>query len=386
MMTSKYNLNIPFYLIAAVACSFVFSLFLLQVFAAIVGLLWLFEKNKEKKKAFDLLTISVLAFGITRLITAFFSEFPKASSEIYLKEALFYLFFFSANFYFKLFLPEKRSDMIRFFLLAAVAASLTGIISFNLNFVERAQSFSSGYTVFSSYLLAVLPLLIFFPINNKVKKNQYLRIGGIIIVALGIITSLGRTSVAIAALFFIVGIALRKIRFKDILTISFAVALLSLLSFHNNSLQLHGRIGNPVGFSDRDILYKGAKEILFTHPILGYGPHTFKNIFPLFNEVIDKGIGGWHNEFLQIYFDSGVLGLLSFLFLISVVYYSGIGLLKNKVNRDIVIGLLLSVTSFIISAFTSGFITSPVLSVLFVFIITLLNSYDFTARGIKQAV
>jgi O-antigen ligase len=386
MMTSKYNLNIPFYLIAAVACSFVFSLFLLQVFAAIVGLLWLFEKNKEKKKAFDLLTISVLAFGITRLITAFFSEFPKASSEIYLKEALFYLFFFSANFYLKLFSPEKRSDMIRFFLVAAVAASLTGIISFNLNFVERAQSFSSGYTVFSSYLLAVLPLLIFFPIDNNIKKNQYLRISGIIIIAVGIITSLGRTSVAIAALFFIVGIALKKFRFIDILAVSFAVALFSILSFHNNSLELQGRIGNPVGFSDRDVLYKGAKEILFTHPVIGYGPHTFKNIFPLFNEVNDKGIGGWHNEFLQIYFDSGVLGLLSFLFLIVVVYYLGIRLLKNRVNRDIVIGLLLSVTSFIISAFTSGFITSPVLSVLFVFIITMLNSYNSRVRDIKQTL
>ncbi len=385
-MSSRYNLKLPYFLIVATAFSFGVSLFLLQVFAYIVAFLWLFEYNKEKKKSFDLLTVAVISFGIVRLITAYFSEYPKATSEIYLKELLFYLFFFSANFYLKLFSSEMRSDLIRFFLLAAIITALTGIVSFNLSLVARAQSFSSGYTVYSSYLLALLPFLIFYPTGNEKKIIQYLRIAGLIIVIVGLITSLGRTSIAIAALFFITGLVFKKFRLKDVLIIVFSSALLTLLSFHNNSTELNQRVGNPLGYSDRDILYKGAREILFNHPILGYGPHTFKNTFPLFNEVVDKGIGGWHNEFLQIYFDSGVIGLLSFLFLISVIYYFGIKLLKNIDSRDIILGLLLSVTSFIVSAFTSGFITNSTLSIVFVLIVTILNSYNSVPSKITQTI
>jgi oligosaccharide repeat unit polymerase len=376
MISSRYNLNLPFYLIIATACSFVFSLFLLQIFVGMVGILWLFEKNNEKKKAFDIITTAILTFGIVRLITIFFSEYPKESYEAIFKEALFYLFFLSANFYLKIFSNEKRLTIIRLFLVGAIAASLSGIIFFNLNLVERAQSFSSGYTVFSSYLLAAFPVLIFAPFNKNQNKDKYYNVIGIIIILLGIITSLGRTSIALAVLFLITGVILKKIKIVHLLIVIFVVSLLSILSFYNNSQQINGRIENPIGLSDRDILYKGAHEIMFSHPVLGYGPRTFKNIFPLFNEIGDKGVAGWHNEFLQLYFDSGVIGLLAFIFLISVIYYIGIKLLKLRKNSDIILGLLLAVTSFVLSAFTSGFITSAVLSILFVLIITILNSYN----------
>ena len=376
MISTRYNLNLPFYLIIATACSFVFSLFLLQVFVGAVAVLWLFEKNIEKKKAFDIITVAIITFGIIRLTTIFFSEYPKESYEAIYKEALFYFFFFSANFYLKIFSSEKRLTIIRIFLVAAIAASLTGVISFNLNLVERAQSFSSGYTVYSSYLLAALPVLIFIPFDKNRNRDKYYNVIGIIIIMLGIITSLGRTSIALAILFIIIGVILKKIKIGHLLIIIFFVSLFSLLSFHNNSQQINGRIDNPIGFSDRDILYKGAHEIMFSHPLLGFGPRTFINIFPLFNEIRDKGIGGWHNEFLQLYFDSGIIGLLAFIFLITVIYYVGIKLLKLRKNSDIILGLLLAVSSFVLSAFTSGFITSSVLSILFVLIITILNSYN----------
>jgi O-antigen ligase len=375
VISSRYNQNLPFYFIIAAACTFVFSIFLLQIFAGIAALLWLFEKNIEKKKAFDILTAAVLTFGIIRLITVFTSEYPNVSYEVLYKEAIFYLFFFSANFYLKIFSVEKRLIIIQIFLFAAAIASLTGIISFNLNYYDRAQSFSSGYTVFSTYLLAALPILIFSPLNKDDKKDRYLRVIGIIIIVIGLVTSLGRTSIALAVLFLVFGVILKKISYRDILIILIVVSLLALLSFHNNSHQVIGRIDNPVGLSDRDVLYKGAKEILFNHPILGYGPRTFKSIFPLFSEMTDKGVGGWHNEFLQIYFDSGIFGLTAYLLLIVCIYFIGIKLLKSRIYRDVIIGLLFSVTSFILSAFTSGFITSAVLSVLFVFVITLLNSF-----------
>jgi O-antigen ligase len=373
--STRYNQNIPFYLLAAAVSSFVLSLFLLQLFAGILFFLWVFEKNAEKKKAIDVLSLAVLVFGIVRIAAILFSKYPTASNESLYKEALFYLSFFSFNYYLKTFNSEKKYLLIMIFIGACIFASITGIISFNFSLIERSQSFSSGPTVFSSYVLAVLPVLIFIPFEKKNKKYLFIWILGIAIILTGIYTSLGRTNIAISVLIVLIGVLYRKINFVNLIIIAAIVSLFSIISFENNSILVSQRIENPLFPSERDVILKGAKMLLFDKPIIGFGPRTFIDIFPLFNELVDKGVTGWHNDFLQIYFESGIIGLLSFLLLLSVIYYKGIKLfVYDKINKDLILSLLLSVSCFVLLV-TSGFITSPVLSLEFVLIITLLNSY-----------
>jgi O-antigen ligase len=375
VISTRYNQNIPFYLLLATASSFVLSLFLLQLFAGILFLFWVFEKNAEKKKAIDILSLAVLVFGIVRIAAIFFSKYPAASNESLYKEALFYFSFFSFNFYLKTFSAEKKYLLIIVFSGASVIASITGILYFNFSLVERAQSFSSGATVFSSYLLAVLPVLIFIPFEKKNKKYLFIWILGIAIILTGIYTSLGRTNIAISVLIVLLGVLYRKINFVNLIIIAAIVSLFSIISFENNSILVSQRIENPLFPSERDVILKGAKMLMFEQPIIGFGPRTFRDIFPLFNELVDKGVTGWHNDFLQIYFESGIIGLLSFLLLLSVIYYKGIKLIiYDKMNKDLILSFLLSVSCFVLLV-TSGFITSTVLSLEFILIITLLNSY-----------
>jgi O-antigen ligase len=375
MISTRYFQNISFYLLLAAASSFVLSLFFLQLFAGILFFFWVFEKNSEKKKAIDLLSLAVLVFGIVRITTIIFSNYHAASNESLYKEALFYFSFFSFNFYLKTLNTEKKHLLIIVFFGACIFASLTGIISFNFSLVERSQSFSSGATVFSSYLLAVLPVLIFIPFEKTNKKFLFFWIFGIAIILTGIITSLGRTNIAISVLIVVIGVLFRKINFLNLIIIAASVIIFSIISFENNSMLVSRRIENPLFPSERDVIIKGAKMLMYDHPIIGFGPRTFRNIFPLFNEFVDKGVAGWHNDFLQIYFESGIVGLFSFLLLLSVIYYIGIKLFINdKNNKDLILSFLLSVSCFVLLV-TSGFITSPVLSLEFVLIITLLNSY-----------
>jgi O-antigen ligase len=154
--------------------------------------------------------------------------------------------------------------------------------------------------------------------------------------------------------------------------------LLSYLSFENNKKEITNRLSNPATLSDRNIIWKGASELMFYHPIQGFGPRTFQQIFPYKNEFNDKGVAGWHNDFLQVYFESGIPGLLAFLFIILlIIYYGKISFKLNDMSNP---GIFLSLIGLILSAFTAGFITSVVLSIVFVFLFTI---FDSSVKSLK---
>ncbi len=113
----------------------------------------------------------------------------------------------------------------------------------------------------------------------------------------------------------------------------------------------------------------------------GFGPRSFQQAFPLKDKFADKGIGGWHNDFLQIYFESGIIGLISFLVLLYVIITTSISQIRNKKTdaelKSLSTSVLASVIALILSAMVAGFITSVVLSIVFVFLISFLSRIDF---------
>jgi len=376
MPESRFNLKYITILIGVASCTFVISLFLMQVFFAIIFILWVIEKNSEKRKVFDVFTLAIIIWGIIRIAAVIFSQYPSVSSQIFYKEALFYASFLSLQFYFKSMSKEQISLVIKYFIAGGVLSSLTGITQFNLHLVDRAQSFSSSYTAFSTYLLTVLPVLLFMPKNIF---NEKIRITSIIIVITGLITSLGRTNILIAGMFVLLSLFMKRVSIFGLLTIIIIAGGISLISFENNKKEITNRINNPSGLSDRDIIWKGASELMLKHPLSGFGPRTFREIFPFKNEFNDKGIGAWHNEFLQVYFESGIPGLVAFLFIIFLIIYNGKNSfkLKNVCNP----GVFLSIIGLILSSFTAGFITPVVVSIVFVFLLTI---FDYSINSLKK--
>jgi len=381
MISSRFDKRIPFYLLSASICSMMVSLFLLQLFLGLLAVLWLCEKNGNKKKAFDVFTILIVVFGFVRILSIAFSVYPASSVQSFYKEALFYLGFFAMSFYLKAMDKENVEKIAYVFSISAIAVSLIGITLFNLKIVERAESFSSGYATFSSYLLIAAGIYIALPFNNKNKYNWLLWAIGLSIIFSAVITSLGRTNVAIAALLFLAGLILRKIKIKPAVVIVFLTAVISILSFQNNKMLLARRVENPTGLSDRDIIWKGVNTLKFQHPVLGFGPRTFHDIFPYVNELGDKKIGSWHNDFIQVYFESGLLGLISFAALIlMIIYFASVNLKKAEPennSKNILLGVLLGTIALVLSSLTAGFIDSPVLSIAFALLIALLSSVIF---------
>lgn len=384
LIKSRFSEKIIFTLLTILAVSFVLSLFLMQLAAAIIFILWLFEKKEEKTKAFDTITAFVLIFGLIRLITIFLSEFPESSFESLYKEALFYTTATALPFYQKTLHKKKVIELLMIFILGAAVISVIGSTRFFIGEVERAQSFSSSYTVFSGYLLAAFTSALFFPKEQKSFYQQLFWALVYTIIFIGLLTSLGRANIAIAVLMFLVAIILKQMPVRQIVIL----IVISLLGFGlyliRPSKIMEQRVENITQLSDRDIIWQGAKEILFEHPVFGYGPRTFQQAFPFKEKFADKGIGGWHNDFLQIYFESGFIGLVSFFILLFVIFKTSINQIRNKKTdaelKSLSTSVLVTSIAFILSALVAGFITNVVLSIVFVFLISILSRIDYEIK------
>lgn len=381
LIKSRFSEKIIFTFLSLLAVSFVLSLFVMQLAGALLFILWLFEKKNEKRKAFDTITAFILIFGLVRLITIFLSEYPQSSYESVYKEALFYATAVSLPFYLKTLEKKKVIELMLIFILGAAVISIIGTTRFIIGEVERAQSFSSSYTVFSGYLLTAFVSALFFPKKDKNLSQQIFWAVVYSIIFIGLLTSLGRANIAIALLALLVAIVLKQIPAKQIILL----LIIAIIGFGVYSIRpskvIGERVENITQLSDRDIIWQGAKEILFAHPVFGFGPRSFQQAFPLKDKFADKGIGGWHNDFLQIYFESGIIGLISFLVLLYVIITTSISQIRNKKTdaelKSLSTSVLASVIALILSAMVAGFITSVVLSIVFVFLISFLSRIDF---------
>ncbi|MGC8898594.1 MAG: O-antigen ligase family protein [Bacteroidota bacterium] len=351
----------------------------------LLSLIWIFEKLGNKRKALDRFGILILLFGFVRLLSIIFSKYPEVSVHSLYKEALFYFGFFSINYYLKVLDKQRLIYIVYGFIISAFVVAGIGVILFNLGSVERAQSVTSGYSAFSSYLLTGIGLSLCVHYRSGRKYIALAWLTGVSLIFAGIITSLGRTNIAIAIALFGLALLFRKIEIKPAILIATITLVLSSVSFYNNRGGVTERIENPVGLSDRDIILKGAKALILEQPLIGFGPRTFQKIFPYSDQLSDKGVGSWHNDFLDVYFESGILGLIAFLLIIYTVLREAIRYLRQKQNqetfyRDIVMGVFLAVIGLVLSAMTAGFINSPTLSIVFAFLISLLSAVIFRQR------
>lgn len=380
MVSSRFPEKLVFVLLALFSVSFVLSLFLMQLFGGLIFIMWLFEKWSEKKKVPDIITAGIFLFGFVRIISIIFSEYPQISYEAFYKEALFYLMALSLPFYLKTMDKRKLLDLALIFILGAVVMSLTGIFRFTIGDVERAQGFTSSYSAFSSYVTVALGVALFFPMKKYNPKFSAYQAIVIFILASGIITSLGRLNIALAALMIVTALLLKRFNVKQFAILIILFSGLGIVYLLNPTKGITDRVENITQYSDRDIILKGAGEILFEHPVLGFGPRTFREIFPLFDEVADKGIGGWHNDFIQIYFESGLIGLITFLVLLLIVFMVAIRQIRNKKTdaelRDLSASVLISITALTLSIAAGGFITSVVVSIVFILLISILSRID----------
>ena len=387
MLNTRYDTRLPFYLTIATVSSFLLSLFLLQLFAGLLVLAWLFESNKNKFKAIDTISYIFIAFVLIRILSTLFSDYPDSSNQMYYKDLLFFLSFFAFGYYLKVFDENKLRTIYYAFVIAAIFVACIGLTKFLTGNTERAESFTSGYATFSSYLVSVIGFaLILFRII-KDKQQKLLLAAGVVLMISGIVTSLGRTNIVIAIFILFIGIVAIKIKVRYAVALFLLAIGISWVSFQLNVKEFNKRIETPVHLSDRDVLFETAKELFmkFEKPIIGYGPRTFHDVFTNREQISDKGVGSWHNDFIQVYFESGFLGLAAFLVIIFLPFIKALKCLKDcrlsEERKYFLIGAVLGLVGLVLSALTAGFVNSPVLSILFAVFITTISVIVYPVKN-----
>lgn len=356
-------LCIPLY-----AFSIILSIAIAQIFAWVIILVFIINQIGKRKWIKTSLDVPLLVFILIRFLSIIFSIDPYASARALHTELPYYFIFFAitqqqAN------ISEKYLRLVIWTLItSAVIGSAYGIFIVLSGIQERAVSLTSGYYTLGSFLSLILISTVILGKSSMFKTKRLLWFGIVIMMSICIILTKNRIHWGVMTLgLLLVGlIRERKLLFL-VLAIGVGIVFYSpsVLKRFNQTIHFQENL------SGRNILWKGASLIWSDHPLLGYGPNTFVKIFPIPNELEDKGAAGWHNDYLQIFIESGLLGLLGMAWLISAYYYSMIKFLRISRNnqKELILALICGITTILLSSLTGSAFLDILIRMLFCLII-----------------
>lgn len=266
----------------------------------------------------------------------------------------------------------KRGIVI--FLFGASLAILSGLSQyfFNIEFlrnrsianlsggVQAVTSSFSHYNDFGGYLVVVLSLVSALLL---VKSYSRLKINSLSVLAilstLAIIFTFSRGSWLAMFISFIFMAILSGKNLKRLIPVFLVVVILFLFPMFHGRLLLTFKIG---GDSDRFRYWLAAWKMINEHPFFGMGVGTFMANFSKF--LPDCNVSYAHNCYLQIWAETGIFALFSFMgFIVSFVY---LGIKRFIVYKDfLLLGLLSGVIGFLVHSFFDTNLYSLRLAILF---------------------
>jgi O-antigen ligase len=119
-----------------------------------------------------------------------------------------------------------------------------------------------------------------------------------------------------------------------------------------------------------------AIEMFKERPLLGFGPGTYIFEYAQFQEpenltIISTNfgdLGNAHSEYLGALSETGILGLLAFLVLVSIIFFSGIRLYykidkHDQTTRAIVLSCVLGLSTYFIHGFLNNYLDTDKASI-----------------------
>ncbi|MBS4029018.1 MAG: O-antigen ligase family protein [Ignavibacteriales bacterium] len=358
----------------------IISVSLLQISAGALFLLWLYGLL-SKTISFETKSPFLIWFGVfvvVRIVSILFSEHFDISVTSLWTEIIYYVLFFVLLSFLKLFDDRQRNIILRTILTVAFVATLYALGKYVFGFEKRISSTTAGYTTFALYLSVLLGVVLFMEKRKEIFTNSYRWSITVLFILAGILFTFSRMHWVIA--FLLIG-AYGIFRNKRI-AIGLGIIVLLVFVFTPSLVKRGTTLLNPLdNSSGRTLIWQGAATIAHEHPVLGFGPQTFKTVFPIQNKIKNPAgryfITSWESDFLRTYMETGVLGILSFLGLFGSIFYYGRKILKlehiDVRQRDLCFGLLAGMVAFFLTCFTTGFVAAPITSHLFMFVLALLS-------------
>jgi O-antigen ligase len=197
-------------------------------------------------------------------------------------------------------------------------------------FTVRASSLHSGYGSLGTYLITVFPFLLIGCFSPLLKKFRWALWGLVGVNLFCIYITFGRAMwLAVALEIAVLGLVL--LRKRVVLILSLVLLVLFLLIpktvwFHNERLPSGPGISSQtIGGTGGDLIdvWKLSFSFLQDRPFqgIGFGRNSFSETFKDFRAQHQPLLWHAHNTFLNIFFQTGLQGLVVFLWLVMTTLY-----------------------------------------------------------------
>jgi O-antigen ligase len=342
--------------------SLIFSIFVAEILAIVLGLLWLWRRRDERRNL-TALDYSVLLLLLLRLLTIATAIAPAASLPALRKIPFMLVFFPLADFAWRQKSPEVV-NLLRTLVVAAVMASIYGLVKIAMQGSHRLYSTTSGPTTLAMFLAAgfVVGLALFG--GDMLKKRKFW------------MTGLASTLVAMAFTYCrapwlaacAVGLSLLLMHARRKAVPLLVAVIVILAALPNFRMRYEEVLQWPHAMGDRPVIWQKGWELVQARPLLGYGPASFDLLFDRRDQLKDRRVGAWHNFALQLWVESGVVSLLAFGFILWKVFTMGTAGLRRAVlpeTRAADTALLAGSTTLLLAGLFGGLIGDPIVDMLF---------------------
>jgi O-antigen ligase len=346
----------------------------------------------------------VLAAGFYLLIlilSTITSSHPVVSLKFFLAKIWFIIPLLLAA---PLFFEDKKTIywFLFLFVLGTTIVTIYTLIHHSIyNFGEKEghwvmYPFFKDHTIYGAILALVLPLsisLFFIKKTNPLEKTGLYTLVGILLVGLFFSYTRAAWLSVFAALFVWLLIYLR-IKLLYLLSLGFAV-LIGLFVFWDQiqmelarneevstteefgtRLQSAANVSTDASNLERINRWACAIEMFKERPLLGFGPGTYALEYAQFQEpenltIISTNFGDMgnaHSEYLSALSETGILGFLAFIILVSTIFFTGVRLYykidkQDLGTRAIVIACILGLSTYFIHGFLNNYLDTDKASI-----------------------
>jgi putative inorganic carbon (hco3(-)) transporter len=404
-----FNIEIPTeILFTAFTVLFVFKLIL--------------DKKFDRKVLLHPISFTIYFYLFWMLITVFTSTMPIISLKRWLS-----MVWFIVPFYFMISqLFKDKKNIYKFYWLYIIPFSIVIIITLikhaPYGFTQRTANyimypFYNDHTSYGAMLAMYVPILLAFIFHNKFKTS--IKTISFIILALFLVALVfSYTRAAWVSLVGALGvyIILRfKINYRFII-IGLLLALSTFFVFQNDiyraleknkqdsssdfseHIKSVSNVATDASNVERINRWNCAIRMFKEKPVFGWGPGTYQFQYAPFQFSYEKTIistntgdlGNAHSEYLGALSESGLLGMLSFIFVSLMVLIYGVQnyiRAKDKEIRIILAGTICGFTTYLLHGFLNNFLDTDKASVPFwgfAAIILVVDIYLNNSKQIKE--
>jgi O-antigen ligase len=394
----------------------------LPVEPILAGILFLFILRVLYEGTFDRrllrhpVTIAIIVNLIWIFITSVTSEMPVVSFKFLISRLWFIVpYYFIGSQMFRDFRNVRRFlwlYTIPLVLVIGYTLYIHSLYGFNEDAAHWAMSpFYNDHTAYGAALAMFFPAIICFTFSKDYSNNiRMIALILMIIFIIALIFSYTRAAwVSLAGALILYLVFVFKIHFRWLLLAGAVGAVFLYLSWGDivmkleqnrqdtsNDLEKHlqsiSNISTDASNLERLNRWNSAFRMFHERPFFGWGPGTYSFVYAPFQLSSEKTIistnagdlGNAHSEYIGPLCESGVLGILTFLFICGTIIWTGWRVyykLPKGPRRGVMVSVLLGIITYLIHGLMNNFLDTDKASIPFWGFAAILVAADLWYEG-----